>query len=151
VEAQPASKLASIEPTSARRHARVRVLLSAKLVTTTEETNVKIRDVSLSGAMLQGRSLPRVGSDAIVSRGSFEIFTTVIWRRDDLCGVQFDTPLSCFEELLEAGTTHASMVGLSRCRVTGPWRQATTRWKIAWRLRELGRFQLAGRPSWIEA
>jgi hypothetical protein len=111
VEAQPASKLASIEPTSARRHARVRVLLSAKLVTTTEETNVKIRDVSLSGAMLQGRSLPRVGSDAIVSRGSFEIFTTVIWRRDDLCGVQFDTPLSCFEELLEAGTTHASMVG----------------------------------------
>ncbi len=88
-----------------RRHPRVRVLLSAKLSTTTEESSVKIRDISLSGAMLQGRFLPRVGSDVMLTRGSFEIFATVAWRRDDMCGVAFDSPLSRLEELLEAGAT----------------------------------------------
>lgn len=86
-----------------RRHVRVRVLLSAKLITTTDEAHVKIRDLSLSGAMLQGRSLPVVGSDLILSRGGFEVFATVIWSRGDTCGVEFDSPLASLEELLQAG------------------------------------------------
>lgn len=108
--ARPASRLAAQEPSFARRHARVRVLLSAKLVTTTDETSVTIRDLSLSGAMVQGRFLPRVGSDIILTRGSFEIFAAVVWCRGDTCGVEFDSPLSALEELLDAGTAQADPI-----------------------------------------
>ena len=105
--ARSVSRHSAQEPSVSRRHARVRVLLSAKLVTTTDETSIRIRDLSLSGAMVQGLHLPRVGSDIILVRGSFEIFAAVIWCRGDMCGVEFDSPLSTLEELLEAGTGQA--------------------------------------------
>ena len=89
----------------ARNHPRVRVLLSAKLSTTTEEIDVKVRDLSLGGAMLQGRALPKVGTDIILSRGSFEIFARIVWGKGGVCGIQFDGPLSNLDELLHACIT----------------------------------------------
>ena len=86
----------------ARTHPRVRVLLSAKISTTTEEIDVKVRDLSLGGAMVQGRGLPKVGTDIILSRGSFEIFARIVWCKGEVCGIEFDDPLSNLEELLHA-------------------------------------------------
>lgn len=95
-------KLVTDETQYPRAHPRVRVLLSVKLITTTDEVDAKVRDLSLSGAMLQGRSLPKAGSDLIISRGSLEIFARVVWTRAGLCGVKFDSPLCALEELLRS-------------------------------------------------
>jgi hypothetical protein len=100
--AASALKLVTEEVNPARRHPRVKVLLSAKLSTTIDEAEVKVRDLSLGGAMLQGRALPRVGTDVVLSRGSFEIFATIVWLRANLCGVEFDTPIAHHEEVLQA-------------------------------------------------
>lgn len=87
--------LISSENNSEQRvHTRHRVLLSAKLVTTTTEQLVKIRNLSATGAMLEGEKLPRVGSDVVIRRGSAELFAAVAWAEDGRCGVEFDQPLS---------------------------------------------------------
>lgn len=77
-----------------RACARHRVLLSAKLVTTTGETGVKLRNLSTVGAMAEGDGLPTPGSDLILRRGALDIFATVVWNADHRCGLLFDEPLS---------------------------------------------------------
>lgn len=77
-----------------RAEPRHRVLLSAKLVTTTSEHPVKIRNLSATGAMLEGEKLPAAGTDIIIRRGALEFFAAVAWAEDGRCGVQFDQPLS---------------------------------------------------------
>jgi hypothetical protein len=87
--------VASDEDAEHRRAcARHRVLLSAKLVTTTGETGVKLRNLSTVGAMAEGDKLPIAGSDLILRRGALDIFATVVWNADHRCGLQFDEPLA---------------------------------------------------------
>ncbi len=111
--AQQGLRIVGGEPAYPRRHPRVRVLLSAKLITTTEEIDVKVRDLSLGGAMLQGRSLPKVGSDVMLSRGLFEAFARVVWHRGDMCGVEFDDPLAALEDIHQGSVAGDNLVPLS--------------------------------------
>lgn len=85
-----------------RRNPRVRVMLYAKLISTTDEINVTIRDVSLDGALVEGRRLPAVGRDIVLERGTFEVFARVVWGKENMCGLEFDGPLGRLQELLEA-------------------------------------------------
>ena len=78
-----------------RRHgARNRVLLSATLVTTTQEQPVRIRDISSRGVLIEGQGLPLEGRDLIIRRGGIEIFSRIAWADGDRCGVEFDDELS---------------------------------------------------------
>ena len=70
------------------------MLLSAKLITTTHEQPVKIRDISSRGALVEGQRLPAEGRDLIVRRGSIEIFGRIAWMDGDRCGLEFDGEMS---------------------------------------------------------
>lgn len=96
-----ALRLVTDKPDSCQRqNARFRVLLTAKLVTTTDEHPVKVRDLSSTGARLEGGRLPAPGTDVILRRGSLEAFATVMWRDGQQCGLELDEPLS-EREILE--------------------------------------------------
>jgi hypothetical protein len=73
---------------------RYRVLLVAKLVTTTDEQPVKIRDISTWGAMVEGGKLFSKGTDLILKRREDELFARVTWNNGRRCGLQFDDALT---------------------------------------------------------
>ena len=113
-------RLVEEEAAYSGRDSRLRVLLSAKLITTTEEIPVKVRNLSLGGAMLQGRSLPKVGSDIVLSRGAFEVFATIVWCRGDTCGIEFDDHLAALEDVLQASLPQQGPVPLRTPQRTQP-------------------------------
>ena len=73
-----------------RRNSRFRVMLSAKLVTTTDEHPVTLRDLSATGALAEGKRLPPSGKDVVVRRGALEAFARVVWSDGTRCGLEFD-------------------------------------------------------------
>ena len=77
-----------------RSKPRFRVLLAAKLLTTTDEQPVKVRNISATGALIEGEKLPSVDTDVIIRRGDFEVFGTVVRCERGQCGIEFDEPLA---------------------------------------------------------
>ena len=77
-----------------RRSPRYRVLLIARLVTTYSERIVKLRDLSTTGAMIEGPRIPPPGTDILLQRGSLEVFGTIVWAKDMQAGIAFDEPLT---------------------------------------------------------
>lgn len=51
---------------------------------------VRIRNMSENGAMLEGAALPAAGSSLILKRGELEIGGTVAWSNAGRCGVRLD-------------------------------------------------------------
>lgn len=80
---------------------RRRVFLSAKLSTTSGEHAVQIRDISATGARIEGGSLPRTGSAVVLKRGTFMGFGRLVWAEGGAGGIVFDEPLE-EEELLDS-------------------------------------------------
>ncbi|WP_293882140.1 hypothetical protein, partial [Sphingomonas sp.] len=54
-----------------------RTLLVASLMTTSGEISVKIRELSVTQAMLTGVGLPRSGTDVILKRRNFNVFAMI--------------------------------------------------------------------------
>lgn len=86
-----------------RRNARHRVLLSATLLTTTDEFRVRLRDLSATGAKVEGARLPPPGTDVVLKRGALELFGSVAWREEDHSGIQFEDPVEEAELLRAVG------------------------------------------------
>jgi hypothetical protein len=88
--------IAALAPgqTDARREPRFRVLLLARLVTTSGERIVKLRDLSAMGAMIEGDRLPPPGTDVLLRRGALELIATLLWAKDGKAGLEFDEPLT---------------------------------------------------------
>ena len=77
-----------------RRSPRFSVLLVARLVTTWGERIVKLRNISATGAMIEGDRIPPAGTDILLQRGSLELFATIMWTRDKQAGLEFEAPLT---------------------------------------------------------
>lgn len=54
------------------------------------KTAVRIRNLSGSGALLEGPAFPIVGEKLTLRRSDIEIGATVVWRAGSRCGVKFD-------------------------------------------------------------
>ena len=78
------------------RRSRVRqpVILAASAMSIERSRSVLVADLSPSGARLQGRDLPKEGSEVLVAVGSQDSFATIVWRNDDTCGIKFEMPLA---------------------------------------------------------
>jgi hypothetical protein len=78
-----------------RRGPRYSVLLVARLITTTScERIVKLRNISATGAMIEGARIPPAGTDILLRRGALELFATIVWAKDGQAGLEFDEPLT---------------------------------------------------------
>src|SRR4051812_23675915 len=73
-----------------RRSAREPVALAGSAYGFARSLSVIIGDVSVHGALLQGRDLPPAGQDIFLIVGSFDTVGKVVWRSGDKCGIQYD-------------------------------------------------------------
>lgn len=72
-----------------REFPRSNLFLAAVLHNGREQAQVKVRNMSPRGAMVESILLPQPGSPVYLIRGSLCAEATVIWRSDKQCGLHF--------------------------------------------------------------
>ncbi|MDV3455746.1 PilZ domain-containing protein [Sphingomonas sp. HF-S4] len=80
------------------RPQRKNLMLSASIGCGSTQAAVRIRNLSETGAMLDGAVLPDPGTRMVLRRAEIEIGATVIWREGGRCGVHFDTVAASVDE-----------------------------------------------------
>ena len=73
---------------------RLRVLINARIITTTHEQPVKLRDISAGGTLVESEHAFAAGKDVILRRGSSEVFARIVWANGNRCGLQFEEPMT---------------------------------------------------------
>jgi hypothetical protein len=81
-------------PTGRREAPRARLHAIATLETTTGAVSAILRNLSCTGAMLEGSRLPRMNRTAILKSGDVEVMGLVVWEEEGRCGFHFFDPLS---------------------------------------------------------
>ena len=85
---------ASSEGVELRDSPRLRVLINARVITTTHEQPVKLRDISAGGTLVESEHAFAAGKDVILRRGSSEVFARIVWANGNRCGLQFEEPMT---------------------------------------------------------
>ncbi|HEV2568709.1 PilZ domain-containing protein [Sphingomonas sp.] len=75
--------------TEARNAARTNTMLAAMLEFDGERHPVFVRNLSASGAMVDGRLLPLPGESVVLHRDDQKIASTVVWTAGNRCGLSF--------------------------------------------------------------
>jgi hypothetical protein len=71
------------------RPPRKNLLLAASIEAGTLCAPVRIRNLSETGALIDGVALPEIGMNLILRRLEVEIGATVVWRMGGRCGIRF--------------------------------------------------------------
>lgn len=93
-------------PRTTTRAGRTNLLLAATIVAGDISGAVRIRNLSETGAMLEGASLPKVGRPLTLRRQELEMGAVVVWAIGSRCGIRFDGKISV--EGWKSGTWVAS-------------------------------------------
>lgn len=72
---------------------RSHLFLSAMICFDNVSAAIRLRDLSASGARIEGATLPAIGAAAHISRGTLHASGTIVWRDGKGCGLRFDAPL----------------------------------------------------------
>ena len=80
-----------------RASPRTNLLLAATAVVGGRPLPVRIRNLSETGALVEGAGLPDAGSKLILNRGDLEVSATVAWSSAARRGVRFDGPTPIHE------------------------------------------------------
>lgn len=73
---------------------RTNLMLAAEIETNGRRAPVRIRNLSETGALIEGGALPEKGASLILHRGNFHIGATIAWSGGGRCGIHFDRPIS---------------------------------------------------------
>jgi hypothetical protein len=75
---------------------------------------VGLLNLSTTGAMLEGPSLPAKGQDVVIKCGATDAFGVVVWSADGQCGIHFDEPIDPAEvERHRLESVHTARSGMS--------------------------------------
>lgn len=72
------------------RAPRKNIFLAASIVAGALKADVRIRNMSEGGAMIEGSVLPSTGCPLVLKRAEIEIGGMVVWSQAGRCGVRFD-------------------------------------------------------------
>jgi hypothetical protein len=81
-------------PVQNRRQRRSNVLLTATLELSGRELEVKLRNLSAEGALVEGETLPVEGAEIRFRRHELSVSGKVVWVRGKRAGISFHLPLS---------------------------------------------------------
>jgi hypothetical protein len=79
---------------SRRRLSRSKLLLAGSIESAGMKSPVRIRDLSETGALLEGPAFPAVDSILTLTRLAVQIDARVVWHRPPKCGVEFQGQIS---------------------------------------------------------
>jgi hypothetical protein len=80
--------------TDARNHPRTNTMLAAALEFDGERHPVFVRNLSVTGASVEGRVLPLAGDRVVLYRDQHRVPATVIWSQGNRCGLSFSAQVT---------------------------------------------------------
>lgn len=93
--------MSNVMPTSAsdrdeagRLAPRKNLFLMAMLMVGGANRAVRVRNLSASGALIEGLNLPPTGGSAILQRGSVHAECVLVWQADGHAGLRFANPIT---------------------------------------------------------
>ncbi len=86
-------------PGQLARSPRRRVILSGMLESVTGIQKVAVRNLSCTGAMIEGTTVPPAGREVILKAGPLDCFGRVVWTEGNRCGLHFDEPIEMSDVL----------------------------------------------------
>ena len=86
------------EATAHSRAPRKNLMLTASIESETLSAPVRVRNLSESGAMIDGAALPVVGAKVVLRRADLSTAATVMWREGGRCGIKFDNVVASVDE-----------------------------------------------------
>jgi hypothetical protein len=100
---------------------RARVLLAAKVHAGAAEMDVRLRDLSQKGALIEGKGIPPAGTEIVFCRGSICVPARVAWTADGRAGLEFAYQIDETEVLvqLKRTTTDQNTPRFRRPRLSG--------------------------------
>src|SRR5688500_15452 len=72
-----------------RVEARSNIFVVAALAWSSGTGPVRIRNMSRTGALIEGATIPPEGSPVRLSRGSLSVRGEIVWRRENRAGMRF--------------------------------------------------------------
>src|SRR5688572_338181 len=84
---------------SQRAHQRTRMFVTANLSSAAMTTNVRVRDMSGSGALIEADALPSVGERVKLRKGELSATGTVVRREGTQAGILFERPINVLDWL----------------------------------------------------
>jgi hypothetical protein len=90
-----------------RRSKRSLVLLAAKVRQPAGLMDVRLRNLSQNGALLEAETTPPVGSELVFERGETIVKARVAWAANGRFGIEFLTPIEESEVLVHVGRPRA--------------------------------------------
>jgi hypothetical protein len=93
-------------PAAGKRSAkRNRVLLAARVTCGPVELDVRLRDLSRKGALIEGDSVPPTGQEVTFTRGSLSVPARVAWSAARRAGLEFAYPIDEGDVLVQLRRT----------------------------------------------
>ena len=93
-------------PVAGKRSAkRNRVLLAAKIECGAADADVRLRDLSQKGALIECASPPPQDSEVVFSRGSIRVPARVAWAAEGRAGLEFAYPIDESEVFVQLKRT----------------------------------------------
>ncbi len=80
------------------RQPRKNLMLAATIECGGTRAPVRIRNLSETGAMLDGATLPDPGATLVLLRAEIMVGATVVWRQGGRCGIHFDSVAASVDE-----------------------------------------------------
>ena len=87
------AKIDQIEGDKRSVQQRSRVMLAGTIVTSDFSVDVRIRNLSRSGALIEGDVMPEAGTIVEVLRNFHSVRAQVVWSKPKRCGVKFAEPV----------------------------------------------------------
>lgn len=80
------------------RATRKNLMLAASIESGGSTASVRIRNLSESGAMLDGAALPGPGASLLLIRADIQVSASVVWCAGGRCGIRFDNVAASVDE-----------------------------------------------------
>ena len=84
------SEAAPVALPEGRRQERTHLFLGAVLCSKAGSCPVHVRNISSTGALIEGSIVPEVGDELVLKRGGLEASARIVWKAGRKAGIAFD-------------------------------------------------------------
>lgn len=107
---ESSANLTPLQPHDGRQHDRTHMFVAATLYSGSGSCPVQIRNMSLSGALIDGSVLPERGVSATLRRGSMSASSRIVWRAGRKAGIAFEAAVQVADWMSRNPPSHQARV-----------------------------------------
>lgn len=104
------SQLPTPDAHEGRRHERTHLFLAASVHSKAGSCPVHVRNISASGALIEGSIVPNQGDRLILKRGSLQASASIVWKAGRKAGIAFSSVIPVADWMARQPSAHQGRV-----------------------------------------